>query len=160
MVHEKLRKSYHPPTDYITKIPDISVDIDLMLKELESIKAENWIEGTVQTKLCVYQHTWKECTKDMPYTIMIIDDLKKHMPYNHVYYRYVHNNTCYNWHIDQMKTCLHIPLITNEGCKFVYDDAIFSMPADGSVYIVNNSKWHSFMNAGKQSRLHITMDIL
>jgi Aspartyl/Asparaginyl beta-hydroxylase len=159
MIPEKLRTSFKSSTNYVEKIPDIKVDVPLLLQEFETIKTENWIESKIQTKLCVYHFNWKEFTNSMPYTQSVINGLRVLMPYNSVYYRYVHSNTCYNWHVDKMQTCLHIPLITNEGCKFVYDDAVFSMPADGSVYIVNNGKHHSFMNGGKQSRLHITMDI-
>jgi hypothetical protein len=159
MIPERLRKSWVSSIEYIEKIPDISVDVPLLLQEFHTLDNQSWMEGKVQTKLCVYYFNWKEFTQNMPYTKTIINELKTVMPYNSVYYRYVHSNTCYNWHVDEMQTCLHIPLVTNQGCKFVYDDAVFSMPADGSVYMVNNGKFHSFMNSGSKSRLHITMDI-
>ncbi len=160
VLQTKFLKSFDSPIEYIEKIPGLKVDIDLLFQEFKIIEKLEWMIGTVQSKLCVHQNCqWKECTNEMHYTKSVIDGLKDYIPFNSVYYRYVHSNTCYNWHVDKMKTCLHIPLITNEGCKFVYDDAVFSMPADGSVYIVNNSKPHTFMNAGPVSRLHITMDI-
>ena len=160
MIHEKLRTGFPPPIEYIEKIPNIKVDVQLILKESTVLEKLDWMDGNVQKKLCVYRNTnWEEFTKDMHYTRSVIDSLKDYMSFNNVYYRYVKTNTCYNWHIDRMQTCLHIPLITNEGCKFVYDNAVFSMPADGSVYIVNNSIYHTFINSGKNDRLHITMDI-
>jgi len=159
MIHEKFRTSFKSSISHIEKIPDISVDVKLLLQESYTLSDQDWAESKIQTKLCIYYFEWKEFTKNMLYTRSVIDYLKQFMPFNSVYYRYVHSNTCYNWHVDKMQTCLHIPLVTNEGCKFVYDDAVFSMPADGSVYIVNNGKHHSFMNGGTQSRLHITMDI-
>ena len=160
MIPEKFRKSSPPPIEYIEKIPNIKVDVQLILKESTVLEKLDWMDSNVQKKLCVYRNTnWEEFTKDMHYTRSVIDSLKDYMPFNNVYYRYVKTNTCYNWHIDRMQTCLHIPLITNEGCKFVYDNAVFSMPADGSVYIVNNSIYHTFINSGKNDRLHITMDI-
>ncbi len=159
MISEKLRKSWRSPVDYIEKISDISVDVPLLLQEFQTVKNQDWMESKVQNKLCIYYLNWKTFTENMSYTRSIIDSLKTHMPFNSVYYRYVHSNTCYHWHKDEMQTCLHIPLVTNQGCKFVYDDKVFSMPADGSVYMVNNGKFHSFMNSGSESRLHITMDI-
>jgi len=158
-IPEKLRKNFPPKIKYIEKIPDISVDVHLMCSELKTLNTASWQKTNNQTKLCLYELNWRDFTVSIPYTKTVIDSLKSYMPFNSVYYRYLHSQTCYSWHIDVMETSLHIPLITNEGCKFVYSDAIFSMPADGSVYMVNNSIPHSFMNAGRHDRLHITMDI-
>lgn len=158
---DKIRTYSHTcPVDYIEKLPDYSVDVELLLSEAKALKSLNWVESSMQKKFSLlYKFKWKTDINPMPYTMSVLDSLKKEMPYNSVYYRYVKPYTCYNWHIDKMATCIHIPLITNEGCKFVYDDKVFSMPADGSVYIVNNSIPHSFMNAGHMDRLHITLDI-
>ena len=39
--------------------------------------------------------------------------------------------TCLSWHRDpEMR--LHIPIITNQGCKMVIEDQAFHMPANGS----------------------------
>jgi hypothetical protein len=160
MSREKLSKSFPPPIEYIDKIPNVVVDIELILHESIALQNLNWIDGPIQKKLCVYRdNRWEDFTKGMSYTQTLVNSLKDYMPYNQVYYRYVKPNTCYNWHIDYMKTCLHIPLITNIGCKFIYENTMFNMPADGSVYIVNNSIYHTFINAGSKDRLHITMDI-
>ena len=156
----KLINNFKCPVDYIERIADLKVDVSILLKELKFLENQEWIKNFMQTKLGVYRdNTWKDYASEMVYTKTIIDKLKTHMPFNSVYYRYLHTATCYYWHFDSMQTCLHIPLITNEGCKFVYEDAVFHMPADGSVYIVNNGKPHSFMNAGSADRLHITLDI-
>jgi len=29
------------------------------------------------------------------------------------------------------------------------------MPADGNYYIENTTEWHTFVNGGKQARLHL-----
>jgi len=158
----KLRfsKSFDCPVEYIEKLPDVTVDISLLLEELKFLKKLEWVKNFMQTKLPVYQQNkWSDYAESMVYTKSVVESLKQHVPFNSVYYRYLHVHTCYNWHTDAMKTCLHIPLITNEGCKFVYEDRVFSMPADGSVYIVNNSIPHTFVNSGTTDRLHITMDI-
>jgi len=82
------------------------------------------------------------------------------MDFNSINYRIVNTNRCYNWHVDQGKNCMHIPLTTNDGCWFVFDNRCFRMPADGTVYIVNNERPHTFMNSGTTERLHLTFETL
>jgi hypothetical protein len=160
VVHTKLIKSYNCPVDFIEKISDISVDVKCLNDEYESINKNLFSVSAIQDKFGIMQGcVWNDCINNMPYTKSTIESLQSIFPYNSVYYRIVKPNMCYNWHIDSMKTCLHIPLLTNEGCKFVYEDRVFSMPADGSVYMVNNSIYHTFINAGITPRLHITMDL-
>lgn len=96
----------------------------------------------------------------IPYTKETIDKISDIFTFDSVNYRYIMPNTAYNWHLDTGGNCLHIPLITNEGCWFVYANKSFSMPADGSLYAVNNGKPHTFVNAGKEPRLHLTFEIL
>ena len=62
--------------------------------------------------------------------------------------------TCLSWHRDpEMR--LHIPIITNEGCKMVIEDTSFHMPADGSAYITDNTKYHNFFNGSEIERVHL-----
>ena len=42
--------------------------------------------------------------------------------------------SCLSWHRDPERR-IHIPIITNPGCRMVIEDESFHMPADGSVYI-------------------------
>ena len=44
-----------------------------------------------------------------------------------------------SWHRDP-EPRLHIPIITNPGCLMVIDNVAKHMPADGSVWITNNTK--------------------
>ena len=160
MIPKRLRTKFISSINYIEKISDVTVDVKLLLNEAKILDSQHWMDSFTQTKICVQENNlWMNFTENMTYTKSVIDNLKKYMPFNSVYYRYVKPLTCYNWHVDIMSTCLHIPLTTNFGCKFVYEDAVFTMPADGSVYMVNNSKPHTFINAGNEPRLHITMDI-
>ena len=64
-----------------------------------------------------------------------------------------------SWHRDP-EPRLHIPIITNPGCKMVIDDVAQHMPADGSVTITNNTKYHNFFNGGEQSRIHLVACVL
>ena len=64
-----------------------------------------------------------------------------------------------SWHRDP-EPRLHVPIITNPGCKMVIEDVAKHMPADGSVTITNNTKYHNFFNGGEQDRIHLVACIL
>ena len=51
--------------------------------------------------------------------------------------------SCLSWHRDPEPRIL-IPIITNVGCKMVIEDEAFHMPANGSAYVTNNTKYHNF----------------
>ena len=164
-IKRKFAKTQDPTVDYIEHIPDIKVDIDLLKQEFSPYndKLFDHIENNVlvQKKFGLMKKgVFDDIISFMPYTQQIVDMVANYLFFNAVYYRYVMPNACYQWHQDVGKLCLHIPLISNEGCKFVYNDRVFSMPSDGSLYLVNNSKFHTFVNAGKNPRLHMTFEIL
>jgi aspartyl/asparaginyl beta-hydroxylase (cupin superfamily) len=67
--------------------------------------------------------------------------------------------TCLSWHRDpEMR--LHIPIITNKGCKMVIEDTAFHMPANGSGYVTDNTKYHNFFNGSEIERVHLVATIL
>ena len=59
-----------------------------------------------------------------------------------------------SWHRDP-EPRLHVPIITNPGCIMVIEDVAKHLPADGSVYITNNLKYHNAFNGGEESRVHL-----
>lgn len=63
--------------------------------------------------------------------------------------------SCYSIHRDTSQR-LHIPMITNTDCLFVFPNhqKLFHLPA-GSVYIVDTTKHHSFCNFSETPRLHL-----
>jgi hypothetical protein len=64
-----------------------------------------------------------------------------------------------SWHRDP-EPRLHIPIITNPGCRMVIEDFAHHMPADGTVTITNNTKYHNFFNGGEQDRIHLVACVL
>ena len=64
-----------------------------------------------------------------------------------------------SWHRDP-EPRLHIPIITNSGCRMVIEDFAHHMPADGTVTITNNTKYHNFFNGGEQDRIHLVACVL
>jgi hypothetical protein len=64
-----------------------------------------------------------------------------------------------SWHRDP-EPRLHIPIITNPGCIMVIDNVASHMPADGSVWITNNTKYHNAFNGGEENRIHLVACVL
>ena len=59
-----------------------------------------------------------------------------------------------SWHRDP-EPRLHIPIITNPGCIMVIENVAQHLPANGSVYITNNLKYHNAFNGGEENRVHL-----
>ncbi len=64
-----------------------------------------------------------------------------------------------SWHRDP-EPRLHIPIITNPGCLMVIDNVAKHLPADGSVWITNNTKYHNAFNGGEENRIHLVACVL
>ena len=67
--------------------------------------------------------------------------------------------TTLSWHRDP-EPRLHIPIITNPGAIMVVDHVAKHMPADGSVWITNNTKYHNAFNGGEENRVHLVACVL
>jgi hypothetical protein len=67
--------------------------------------------------------------------------------------------SCLSWHRDpEMR--LHIPIITNEGCRMIIEDTSFHMPSNGNGYITDNTKYHNFFNGSEVDRVHLVATVL
>ena len=64
-----------------------------------------------------------------------------------------------SWHKDP-ECRLHVPIITNPGCSMVIENVAKHLPANGKVWITNNTKYHNFFNGGEQSRIHLVACVL
>jgi hypothetical protein len=156
-----------PITLYIDRIPDLQFDMLLLRKEYQLI--EDKLEDVddhgnatlVQKKFHLISNDVASHELSLlPYTNQVIESVFKLQKFNSVIYRLVLPNRCYNWHTDPGRFCVHIPIISNTGCRFIYDTRAFFMPANGSAYVVNQAIPHTFANAGKEARLHLTFENL
>ena len=64
-----------------------------------------------------------------------------------------------SWHRDP-EPRLHIPIITNPGSIMFIDNVAKHLPADGSVWITNNTKYHNAFNGGEENRIHLVACVL
>ncbi|MDC0511450.1 aspartyl/asparaginyl beta-hydroxylase domain-containing protein [Pelagibacteraceae bacterium] len=139
--------------------------------EKESIEGHK-IRGTYWT---LPDESGKEVIRDIPideskYTDLICDFqntyfekvytiLKKNFKLGRVRILLKEPRSTLSWHRDP-EPRLHIPIITNLGCRMVIGDVAKHMPADGSVTITNNTKYHNFFNGGEQGRIHLVACVL
>ena len=64
-----------------------------------------------------------------------------------------------SWHRDP-EPGLSILIITNPGCLMVIDNVAKHLPADGSVWVTNNTKYHNAFNGGEENRIHLVACVL
>ena len=61
--------------------------------------------------------------------------------------------SCYSMHKD-LSSRIHIPLITNPDCYFIFKKGIVQYLPCGKVYLVNTNYYHTFANCSTFPRLH------
>jgi hypothetical protein len=148
------KPTYH---GWIDTLPDVKINAKTLLREYNQ-HIEPLMEDVVDQGNAVVVQSRYHLTdySIVPETARVIETLRASFDFTHVTYRMVMPNTCYNWHYDPGEVCYHIPLQTNSGCWFVYEHRSFHMQANNAVYIVNNGRHHTFVNAGNEPRLHLT----
>ena len=137
----------------------------------DSIKGSN-ARGVYWTKP---DHTGKESTRDKlidekAYTEFIKDfektyfkevyeKLSKKFKLGRVRILLKEPRSTLSWHRDP-EPRLHIPIYTNPGAIMVIDKRAQHMPADGSVWVTNNLKYHNAFNGGEENRVHLVACVL
>lgn len=67
--------------------------------------------------------------------------------------------TCYSMHKDPDWYRLHIPLKTHDKAFFIVDEKYFTMPEEGSLYVIHPQPLHLAANSAlHDDRLHIVFD--
>ena len=132
-------------------------DFDKAESFLQDVPAKNVL---VQKKLHIIDnYVEHDILIKLDYTRSIIEKIKFFFDFNYATYRLVMPNTVYNWHMDSGLICYHIPLISNNGCFFAYEEKNYKMLV-GKLYKVQTGLFHTFFNAGPEARLHLTFENL
>ena len=137
----------------------------------DSIKGHN-IRGQYWT---IADESGKEVIRDIPideskytqivsefkntYFNEIYETLKKRFKLGRVRLLLKEPRSTLSWHKDP-EPRLHIPIITNLGCSMVIENVAKHLPANGSVTITHNTKYHNFFNGGEQARIHLVACVL
>ena len=93
------------------------------------------------------------------YFVEVYETLRKKFKLGRVRILLKEPRSTLSWHRDP-EPRLHIPIITNPGCMMVIENVAKHLPADGSVTITNNTKYHNFFNGGEQDRIHLVACLL
>ncbi len=149
---------------YSQRVDGVSVDIDRILLELDMLPdykdqiSLQGIEGQTDPTYGTGRITHIDAAEtDFCYPLFDMTYVNELLSSLNMYRTRLMNmsgKTCYTYHQDYTRR-VHIPLITNENCFFVIDDEVIRYPADGSVYIADTRRMHTFVNASTQNRLHL-----
>ena len=137
----------------------------------DSIKG-NKIRGVYWTKpdssgkevsrdVAIEEEKYTEFVKDFEHTYFkeVYDTLSKKYKLGRTRLLLKEPRSTLSWHRDP-EPRLHIPIYTNPGAIMVVDKVAQHMPADGSVWITNNTKYHNFFNGGEENRVHLVACVL
>ena len=104
---------------------------------------------------------YTEFVKDFEHTYFkeVYDELSKKYKLGRVRLLLKEPRSTLSWHRDP-EPRLHIPIYTNPGAIMVIDKAAQHMPADGSVWVTNNLKYHNAFNGGEENRVHLVACVL
>ena len=115
----------------------------------------------VSRDVTVDESKYTEFVKDFEHTYFkeVVDELKKYYKLGRVRLLLKEPRSTLSWHRDP-EPRLHIPIVTNPGCLMVIDKTAQHMPADGSVWVTNNLKYHNAFNGGEENRVHLVACVL
>ena len=162
------RKSYDDAagTKYIA-----GISLNQIPGDSESISGEN-VKGIYWTKpdntgkeeiraKKIKESAYTEFVKDLSDTYFkeVYNELSKRYKLGRVRILLKEPRSTLSWHRDP-EPRLHIPIITNPGCIMVIDEVAKHMPADGSAWITNNTKYHNAFNGGEEGRVHLVACVL
>ena len=115
----------------------------------------------VQRESKIDEHKYTEFVDDFKNTYFkeVYDQLTKKYKLGRMRLLLKEPRSTLSWHRDP-EPRLHIPIYTNPGAIMVVDNVAKHMPADGSVWITNNTKYHNAFNGGEENRLHLVACVL
>jgi len=148
-----------------------TISIDPILIEFNKIDKDivwtNYLQGKqtgLQYKL--NEDPWKSVVgksqgNEFQYSIInpffkdtIFETLIKKYNLNRTRLMWVNPKSCYSLHVDKTPR-IHIPLITNPECYFLFNPGgIVHLPIN-SVWWVDTTTQHTFLNCSDQPRLHL-----
>ncbi len=115
----------------------------------------------VQRESKIDEHKYTEFVDDFKNTYFkeVYDQLTKKYKLGRTRLLLKEPRSTLSWHRDP-EPRLHIPIYTNPGAIMVVDNVAKHMPADGSVWITNNTKYHNAFNGGEENRVHLVACVL
>ena len=115
----------------------------------------------VSRDVTIDESKYTEFVKDYEHTYFkfVYEELSKKFKLGRVRLLLKEPRSTLSWHRDP-EPRLHIPIYTNPGAIMVIDNVAHHMPADGSVWVTNNLKYHNAFNGGEENRVHLVACVL
>lgn len=148
------------------------INVEPILKEYYSIQDNiQWTSYNLKGKQCSLQYRENEDpwtssvgrSKGEELSYGILNDFFKNTIFETIIRNYNLKRTrlmwlepysCYSMHNDETPR-IHIPLITNQGCYFLFKIGLIKHLEIGNVYWVDTRKLHTFVNTSEYARLHL-----
>ena len=110
----------------------------------------------VSRDVAIDEEKYTEFVKDFEHTYFkdVYEELSKRYKLGRMRLLLKEPRSTLSWHRDP-EPRLHIPIYTNPGAIMVIDKRAQHMPADGSVWVTNNLKYHNAFNGGEENRVHL-----
>jgi hypothetical protein len=89
----------------------------------------------------------------------VYDGLSQHFKLGRVRILKLDSRASLSYHRDP-EPRLHVPIITGPGALMIVEKQAYHMKADGGVYYVDTTKYHTALNGSNQPRVHLVATIL
>jgi len=151
--------SYEVFDNCVKKVENFSFNINTFIDEYYNIvkpNLETVDEDHLEYRLrCIWKGDTFPILEQCVETKKAFDILSKSFEINSVVWRVLMPKRTYQWHTDECECSYHLPVMTNPGSWFMYEGTCYHIPADGSIYKADTSKYHTFVNAGLEPRVHL-----
>jgi hypothetical protein len=165
------KENYPRFTELVQQLKSIADDMEIYYDienypdgqiAIQTYNAEvtNWQAGVGKSvrKTPEWEHSFKHLQPDLKGTI--VQDYLEWLavPVYRTRIMLSRPKSCYSIHRDYSPR-LHLPLITNEQCNFLFakPERLIHMPASGDTYWVDTRADHTFLNGSLLNRLHLVM---
>ena len=132
-------------------------DHEKILAEYLSFKENNVLPDKYTVDV-VFNNVYTDIAlSNCPYTVRICEELKNTYKFNFVVFRILASRSTFLFHSDDdvAVPVYHIPIVTNDGCFFIFNNHLFPMQEVGQLYAMNPREYHNFINGGLTPRLHL-----
>jgi len=118
-------------------------------------------EKEVKRDVNIKEHKYTQFIEDFKNTYFkkVYNELSKRYKLGRVRLLLKEPRSTLSWHRDP-EPRLHIPIYTNPGSIMVIESVAKHLPADGSVWATNNTKYHNAFNGGEENRVHLVACLL
>lgn len=149
--HDQLCLMHHPDSNN----PYYSGDGSLVFEG-------NYLSGTYTKKAHEYkEYEFNVFNKELKNTYFyeIYQKMSKNFNITRLRIMALSQKQCLTWHVDSVQR-IHVPIITDPGCRFVLENVSFHLPADGNAYVIDTTKLHTVFNGSKIVRIHLVGSVL